>query len=92
MIYKKSILPCPLPFMLQHHNMSMNGSGPLGSYTLHNGTGLMDFSRANLDPHAPVSASHGASSVHYEPHPEDLEEMCTPKYFVFNSQVCLWCV
>uniref|UniRef100_A0A7N6B2P4 Amino acid transporter transmembrane domain-containing protein n=1 Tax=Anabas testudineus TaxID=64144 RepID=A0A7N6B2P4_ANATE len=24
-------------------------------------------------------------SVHFEPHPDD-EEMCTPKYFVFNSQ------
>uniref|UniRef100_A0A672Z5Q5 Sodium-coupled neutral amino acid transporter 4-like n=1 Tax=Sphaeramia orbicularis TaxID=375764 RepID=A0A672Z5Q5_9TELE len=27
----------------------------------------------------------GVVSVHFEPHPDD-EEMCTPKYFVFNSQ------
>uniref|UniRef100_A0A673N8U7 Sodium-coupled neutral amino acid transporter 4-like n=1 Tax=Sinocyclocheilus rhinocerous TaxID=307959 RepID=A0A673N8U7_9TELE len=31
-----------------------------------------------LDPHAPVH-----SAVQFTPHPED---MCTPKYFVFNSQ------
>uniref|UniRef100_A0A673K9E7 Sodium-coupled neutral amino acid transporter 4-like n=1 Tax=Sinocyclocheilus rhinocerous TaxID=307959 RepID=A0A673K9E7_9TELE len=41
LIYKKTILPCPLPFFYQHEsNMSVNGS----------------------------------------------EDMCTPKYFVFNSQ------
>uniref|UniRef100_A0AAQ4QBC8 Amino acid transporter transmembrane domain-containing protein n=1 Tax=Gasterosteus aculeatus aculeatus TaxID=481459 RepID=A0AAQ4QBC8_GASAC len=58
-IYKKTQLPCPLPF-LHHHssNLSTNASHhlspPLNS-TLH-----MDFSRH--------------------------DEMCTPKYFVFNSQ------
>uniref|UniRef100_A0A8C0Y8N5 Solute carrier family 38 member 4 n=1 Tax=Cyprinus carpio carpio TaxID=630221 RepID=A0A8C0Y8N5_CYPCA len=41
LIYKKTILPCPLPFFYEHEsNMSMNGS----------------------------------------------DDMCTPKYFVFNSQ------
>uniref|UniRef100_A0A672Z3H5 Sodium-coupled neutral amino acid transporter 4-like n=1 Tax=Sphaeramia orbicularis TaxID=375764 RepID=A0A672Z3H5_9TELE len=29
--------------------------------------------------------AHHSSGVHFEPHPDD-EEMCTPKYFVFNSQ------
>uniref|UniRef100_A0A8C2ADF3 Solute carrier family 38 member 4 n=1 Tax=Cyprinus carpio TaxID=7962 RepID=A0A8C2ADF3_CYPCA len=44
LIYKKTILPCPLPFFYQHEsNMSVNGS-------------------------------------------EDHQDMCTPKYFVFNSQ------
>uniref|UniRef100_A0A672TBU7 Sodium-coupled neutral amino acid transporter 4-like n=1 Tax=Sinocyclocheilus grahami TaxID=75366 RepID=A0A672TBU7_SINGR len=46
LIYKKTILPCPLP---------MNGSDALGLYVLQN----------------------------FTPHPEDV---CTPKYFVFNSQ------
>lgn len=91
LVYKKSQLPCPLPFMVAHHNLSMNGSGPLGGpYGLHNGTALMDFSRADMtsahvDPHhSPASSTNG---VHYEPHHEkEIEEMCTPKYFVFNSQ------
>uniref|UniRef100_A0A7N6BVK7 Amino acid transporter transmembrane domain-containing protein n=1 Tax=Anabas testudineus TaxID=64144 RepID=A0A7N6BVK7_ANATE len=46
MIYKKTQLPCPLPFFYHNANLSVNGS---------------------------------------DPHPDD-EEMCTPKYFVFNSQ------
>uniref|UniRef100_A0AAQ6ACX4 Amino acid transporter transmembrane domain-containing protein n=1 Tax=Amphiprion ocellaris TaxID=80972 RepID=A0AAQ6ACX4_AMPOC len=50
MIYKKTQLPCPLPFFY--------GS----SHDAHHSTG-----------------------VHFEPHPDE-EEMCTPKYFVFNSQ------
>uniref|UniRef100_A0A8C8ICC9 Amino acid transporter transmembrane domain-containing protein n=1 Tax=Oncorhynchus tshawytscha TaxID=74940 RepID=A0A8C8ICC9_ONCTS len=29
---------------------------------------------------------HHTSGVRFEPHPDDVEEMCTPKYFVFNSQ------
>ncbi|XP_077957113.1 sodium-coupled neutral amino acid transporter 4 isoform X1 [Gasterosteus aculeatus] len=84
-IYKKTQLPCPLP-LLHHHssNLSTNASHhlspPLNS-TLH-----MDFSRADVSP--AVQGSHDAHSstgVHMEPHP-DAEEMCTPKYFVFNSQ------
>uniref|UniRef100_A0A8C5N9G7 Amino acid transporter transmembrane domain-containing protein n=1 Tax=Gouania willdenowi TaxID=441366 RepID=A0A8C5N9G7_GOUWI len=49
-IYKKSQLPCPLPFFYGHANLSMNAS-VLGSHDTHQSTG-----------------------------------MCTPKYFVFNSQ------
>ncbi|XDV24318.1 hypothetical protein PO909_028531 [Leuciscus waleckii] len=49
LIYKKTILPCPLP---------VNGSDALGLYTLQNASAL----------------------------PDDHEDMCTPKYFVFNSQ------
>uniref|UniRef100_A0A673NBB8 Sodium-coupled neutral amino acid transporter 4-like n=1 Tax=Sinocyclocheilus rhinocerous TaxID=307959 RepID=A0A673NBB8_9TELE len=59
LIYKKTILPCPLPFFYQHEsNMSMNGSDALGLYALQNASAL-----------ASISA-----------------DMCTPKYFVFNSQ------
>uniref|UniRef100_A0A8D3DE96 Amino acid transporter transmembrane domain-containing protein n=1 Tax=Scophthalmus maximus TaxID=52904 RepID=A0A8D3DE96_SCOMX len=48
LIYKKTQLPCPLPFFSHHSsNLSMNASDT--------------------------------------PHPDD-EEMCTPKYFIFNSQ------
>uniref|UniRef100_A0A673KC10 Sodium-coupled neutral amino acid transporter 4-like n=1 Tax=Sinocyclocheilus rhinocerous TaxID=307959 RepID=A0A673KC10_9TELE len=54
LIYKKTILPCPLPFFYQHEsNMSVNGSEALGLYSLQNASAL---------------------------------DMCTPKYFVFNSQ------
>lgn len=47
----------------------------------------MDFSRADMSP--AVSGNPDTlhpTSVHFEPH-SDTEDMCTPKYFVFNSQV-----
>uniref|UniRef100_A0A671TBQ3 Sodium-coupled neutral amino acid transporter 4-like n=1 Tax=Sinocyclocheilus anshuiensis TaxID=1608454 RepID=A0A671TBQ3_9TELE len=54
LIYKKTILPCPLPFFYQHEsNMSVNGSEALSLYSLQNASAL---------------------------------DMCTPKYFMFNSQ------
>ncbi|XP_037315664.2 sodium-coupled neutral amino acid transporter 4 [Pungitius pungitius] len=86
-IYKKTQLPCPLPF-LHHHssNLSANASHLAGLYPPLNATSHMDFSRADVSP--AVLGSHDAHSstgVHVEPHP-DTEEMCTPKYFVFNSQ------
>ncbi|KAM8908819.1 sodium-coupled neutral amino acid transporter 4 isoform 1-T1 [Spinachia spinachia] len=87
-IYKKTQLPCPLPF-LHHHssNLSTNSSHLPGLYPPPlNSTSHMDFSRSDISP--AVLGSHDAyssTSVHVEPHP-DTEEMCTPKYFVFNSQ------
>ncbi|XP_059360672.1 sodium-coupled neutral amino acid transporter 4-like [Carassius carassius] len=85
LIYKKTILPCPLPFFYQHEsNMSVNGSDALGLYTLQNASALASLSAENaphLDPHTPLH-----SAVQVTPHPEDTEDMCTPKYFVFNSQ------
>lgn len=88
MIYKKTILPCPLPFFYHHSsNLSMNASDMSGLYAIQNHTAQMDFSRADVSP--AVAGSHDAhhsTGVHFEPHPDD-EEMCTPKYFVFNSQV-----
>lgn len=61
----------------------------MNPYLLHNSSALMDFSRADmssshLEPHSPPSPISG---VHYTPHADDHEDMCTPKYFVFNSQV-----
>nr|XP_046152903.1 sodium-coupled neutral amino acid transporter 4-like [Oncorhynchus gorbuscha]XP_046152904.1 sodium-coupled neutral amino acid transporter 4-like [Oncorhynchus gorbuscha]XP_046152905.1 sodium-coupled neutral amino acid transporter 4-like [Oncorhynchus gorbuscha] len=84
LIYKKYNLPCPMPFMYHHSNHSMNGTA-LGPHALHNGTVLMDFSRADMSP-ASYLDDHHTSGVRFEPHPDDVEEMCTPKYFVFNSQ------
>ncbi|XP_041709564.2 sodium-coupled neutral amino acid transporter 4-like [Coregonus clupeaformis] len=84
LIYKKYNLPCPMPFMYHHTNHSMNGTA-LGPHALHNGTVLMHFSRADMSP-APYLDNHHTSGVRFEPHPDDVEEMCTPKYFVFNSQ------
>ncbi|KAM3858836.1 sodium-coupled neutral amino acid transporter 4 [Diretmus argenteus] len=87
LIYKKTQLPCPLPFFYEHSsNHSMNASAVPGAYMLHNGTGKMDFSRADMSP--AVLGSHDAhhsTGIQVEPHPDE-EEMCTPKYFVFNSQ------
>uniref|UniRef100_A0A3B4D7E7 Amino acid transporter transmembrane domain-containing protein n=1 Tax=Pygocentrus nattereri TaxID=42514 RepID=A0A3B4D7E7_PYGNA len=89
LIYKKTQLPCPLPFFYNNSSgLSLNGSAPLGPQALHNSSALMEFSRADmssvhLDPQSPAVAHSG---VHYIPHPDDYEDMCTPKYFVFNSQ------
>ncbi|XP_051547479.1 sodium-coupled neutral amino acid transporter 4-like [Myxocyprinus asiaticus] len=88
LIYKKTILPCPLPFFYQHEsNMSINGSDALGLYALQNASTLVYFSDAavngpHLDPHTPV---HDATVQFTSPH-EDAADMCTAKYFVFNSQ------
>lgn len=90
MIYKKTQLPCPLPFFYQHSsNLSMNGSDMPGLYPPQNSSAHMDFSRADVSSAVPGSHdAHHSTGVHFEPHPDD-EEMCTPKYFVFNSQVRL---
>lgn len=86
LIYKKTILPCPLPFFYQHEsNMSMNGSEALGLYSLRNVSALAYVSEAQPDPHAPVHDPFH-SAVQFTPHPDDQQDMCTPKYFVFNSQ------
>lgn len=85
-IYKKTQLPCPLPFFYHNSNLSMNGSGMPELYALQNHSA--HFSRADVSPAAPGSHdAHHSTGVHFGPHPDD-EEMCTPKYFVFNSQVC----
>ncbi|KAG5845406.1 sodium-coupled neutral amino acid transporter 4 isoform X2 [Anguilla anguilla] len=83
LIYKKTQLPCPLPFFYHTSpNLTMNSS------TLHNGTSILEFSRAetiiHLDLHLPATAH--TTDVYYEPHGHDDEDMCRPKYFVFNSQ------
>ncbi|CAL8279003.1 unnamed protein product, partial [Gadus morhua 'NCC'] len=73
LIYKKTQLPCPLPFFYDTpSNLSSNASGPLA---LHNASA----------PGLGFSPARGAP-LHAPPSPEDVEEMCTPKYFVFNSQ------
>jgi len=102
MIYKKSQLPCPLPFLIDHSsNLSTNASDMSGLYALRNNSTQMHFSRTDVSPAVLGSSdAHHSTGVHVEPHPDD-EEMCTPKYFIFNSQVrcsrqcwlqvSLWC-
>ncbi|XP_020507364.2 sodium-coupled neutral amino acid transporter 4 [Labrus bergylta] len=86
-IYKKTQLPCPLPFLTQHtSNLSMNASDMSALYPPPNSSAQMDFSRADVSP--AVGGGNEAphsGSIHYEPHTDD-KEQCTPKYFVFNSQ------
>lgn len=88
LIYKKTILPCPLPFFYQHEsNMSINGSDALGMFALQNASALAYISEAVVngphpDPHTPAHDS----TVQYTAHMANDEDMCTPKYFVFNSQ------
>ncbi|XP_030575614.1 sodium-coupled neutral amino acid transporter 4 isoform X2 [Archocentrus centrarchus] len=86
-IYKKTQLPCPLPFFYGHsYNLSMNGSDIPGSYALQNRSVPMDFSRADVSSASLGSHDgHHSTGLHFERHPDD-EEMCTPKYFVCNSQ------
>ncbi|XP_078098607.1 sodium-coupled neutral amino acid transporter 4 [Sander vitreus] len=85
-IYKKTQLPCPLPFFYHHSaNLSMNATDIHGLYPLNNSAHI-DFSRSDVSPAVlGTHDGHHSTGVHVEPHPDD-EEMCTPKYFVFNSQ------
>ncbi|KAJ8405334.1 hypothetical protein AAFF_G00323250 [Aldrovandia affinis] len=87
LIYKKTQLLCPLPFFFENSpNLTMNGSD-MSPLMLHNGTGVMEFSRAettHLDLQKP-GAAH-TTAIHYQSHDHDVEDMCRPKYFVFNSQ------
>ncbi|XP_067284375.1 sodium-coupled neutral amino acid transporter 4 [Pseudorasbora parva] len=87
LIYKKTILPCPLPFFYQHEaNMSLNGSDALGLHTLQNASALAYISEAAvIGPHLDPQVS-GHSAVEFTHQPDDQQDMCTPKYFVFNSQ------
>ncbi|KAK5849076.1 hypothetical protein PBY51_008748 [Eleginops maclovinus] len=83
-IYKKTQVPCPLPYYSQYSNLSINASALPGLYPL-NHSAHMDFSRADVSPAVGDHDAHHSSAIHVEPHPDD-EDMCTPKYFVFNSQ------
>uniref|UniRef100_A0A9J8CBH6 Solute carrier family 38 member 4 n=1 Tax=Cyprinus carpio carpio TaxID=630221 RepID=A0A9J8CBH6_CYPCA len=50
-----------------------------------NASALAYISEAQPDRHAPLhDPLH--SAVQFTPHPQDHQDMCTPKYFVFNSQ------
>lgn len=77
MIYKKTQVPCPLPYYMNAYNLSHNASDAMGLYQMPGNFSHM----ADVSP-----AVAGGSAVHFEPH-ADAEDMCTPKYFVFNSQV-----
>lgn len=82
-IYKKTQLPCPLPFFFHNASVSANASEMMGFYQ-HNSSALAGVSHANMSPALlPSPGAHQPAAV---PH-ADFEEMCTPKYFVFNSQV-----
>lgn len=77
-IYKKTQVPCPLPYYQNAYNLSLNGSDAMGLYQ-------MPTNFSHVADMSPVAAD-SAATVHLEPH-ADVEDMCTPKYFVFNSQV-----
>uniref|UniRef100_A0A8C7CPL2 Solute carrier family 38 member 2 n=1 Tax=Oncorhynchus kisutch TaxID=8019 RepID=A0A8C7CPL2_ONCKI len=65
LIYKKYNLPCPMPFMY-HTNHSMNGTA-LGPHALHNGTVLMDFSRADMSPASYLDDHHTSGTAYTVP-------------------------
>ncbi|XP_054911417.1 sodium-coupled neutral amino acid transporter 4 [Poeciliopsis prolifica] len=84
-IYKKTQLPCPLPFMYSS-NLSTNASDISRLYALQHNTSQMDFSRADVSPVVTTGqGDHHTTGASFEPHPDD-KEMCRPKYLVFNSQ------
>ncbi|MBN3281484.1 S38A4 protein, partial [Polyodon spathula] len=87
LIYKKSQIPCPLPLLdpigaNQTYNTSMHMSPAiLHNRTVRSGADfVMEYSHGETK--APGEHSNG---VVYEPRHND-EDMCKPKYFVFNSQ------
>lgn len=61
------------------YNFSHNGSDAMGLYQ-------MPGNFSHVADVSPALAGGAAAAVHFEPH-ADAEDMCTPKYFVFNSQV-----
>lgn len=85
-IYKKTQVPCPLPYYQNAYNHSLNGSEAMGLYQIPANLSHM----ADVSPALAGSATT-AAAVHLEPH-ANAEDMCTPKYFVFNSQVRCWCL
>ncbi|XP_043943140.1 sodium-coupled neutral amino acid transporter 4-like [Protopterus annectens] len=93
-IYKRSEIPCPLPY-LQHAvaNGTLNDTHPMYQVALQNGSvdsGLnfmMDYIHSHTNTHEdklPGNSLH-VSGVEYEVHSGSGDE-CRPKYFVFNSQ------
>ncbi|XP_036373516.1 sodium-coupled neutral amino acid transporter 4 [Megalops cyprinoides] len=88
LIYKKTQLPCPLPFFYHHSsNLTLNGSH-LSPLALQNSTWVMGFSHAETGTHLDLPATVPVVGIHNDPDPHnhDDEDMCRPKYFVFNSQ------
>ncbi|TRY68175.1 hypothetical protein DNTS_016562 [Danionella cerebrum] len=86
LIYKRSILPCPLPFFFDSPmNMSMNASLAPGGFILPNASVMAYVSEGSVN-----AASFQQDSIHsgvqFSPQHPEHEDMCTPKYFIFNSQ------
>ncbi|XP_060633545.2 sodium-coupled neutral amino acid transporter 4 [Anolis sagrei] len=92
-IYKKSQIPCPFPHLDNSiGNWSSNGSTvPLHIVTLPNDSANSDLNLMMDNAHKQYSSFEENSNklhqsgVKYEAHEEE-DDMCRPKYFVFNSR------
>ncbi|KAH0616630.1 hypothetical protein JD844_027890 [Phrynosoma platyrhinos] len=98
-IYKKSQIPCPLPvFDNDIGNWSSNGTTvPLHVVMLPNDSAnsglnlMLDSTHKQYSSFEETNDKLHQSGVKYEAHEED-NDMCRPKYFVFNSRVIANCI
>ncbi|XP_042323176.1 sodium-coupled neutral amino acid transporter 4 isoform X1 [Sceloporus undulatus] len=92
-IYKKSQIPCPLPVLGNGiGNWSSNGTtAPLHVVMLPNDSAnsglnlMLDSTHKQYSSFEETNDKLHQSAVKYEAHEED-NDMCRPKYFVFNSR------
>ncbi|XP_063783428.1 sodium-coupled neutral amino acid transporter 4 [Pseudophryne corroboree] len=89
-IYKKTQIPCPLPF-LDHPSGNVTSNNTFHSYplmiqnyTVSSGVNfMMDYTQGETPELNQHKDSDHESKVEFEAHTDD---KCQPKYFVFNSQ------
>ncbi|NWU91944.1 S38A4 protein, partial [Upupa epops] len=92
-IFKKSQIPCPLPVMdhMVENWTTANNTVPMHLVMLSNGSlgSGVNFMMDNTIGHMPgleePKDASPKSGVEYEAH-SDINDLCQPKYFVFNSR------
>lgn len=88
-IYKKSEIPCPLPGYYSGNLTSLeNTTGHMGAMhpmALNRSTNEgVDFKMPLVNGHTKVDSHTYTNGFSHDAH--DVDDMCKPKYFIFNSQ------
>ncbi|XP_078273417.1 sodium-coupled neutral amino acid transporter 4 isoform X2 [Rhinoraja longicauda] len=88
-IYKKSEIPCPLPGYYSGNLTSLENTtghaGAMHPMALNKSTnGNVDFKMSLINGHTEVDSHTYTNGFSHDAH--DVDDMCKPKYFVFNSQ------